>query len=242
MVKQTLMWRLLMKPKILLFFFLSFVIFWAQAALCQDAPRTLNANKALPTLSLDEVIDRVESRYAATGFEARFFQVSTITAMDITDTASGRIFVKRPGMMRWEYQKPEPQTIITDGSTLWIYRPEDQQVIIAKAPDFFRNGKGAGFLSDIRLLRNKFYITLANELQNDSYLLKLFPIEQTFDTSVIHLLISTKTFDIVRIVTYNAYDDKTRFELSNIQFHQNLDDALFTFKIPEGTEILYLDE
>jgi outer membrane lipoprotein carrier protein len=145
-------------------------------------------------------------------------------------------------MMRWEYQKPEPQTIVTDGSTLWIYRPEDQQVMIGKAPDFFRNGKGAGFLSDIRLLRNKFYITLSNELQNDSYLLKLLPIEQTFDLSLIHLLISTTTFEIVRIVTYNSYDDRTRIDLNNIQFHQNLDDALFTFKIPDNTEILHLDE
>ncbi|MEE8430326.1 MAG: outer membrane lipoprotein chaperone LolA [Candidatus Desulfatibia sp.] len=231
-----------MKPKRILFLLFSLVFFGAQAALCQDAPQTLDANKASPKLSLDEVIDRVERRYAATGFEARFFQVSTITAMDITDTASGRIFVKRPGMMRWEYQKPEPQTIITDGNTLWIYRPEDQQVLIGKAPDFFRNGKGAGFLADIRLLRNKFYITLSNELQNDSYLLKLLPIEQTLDISLIHLLISTKTFDIVRIVTYNAYDDKTSIELNNIQFHQNLDDALFTFKIPEGAEVLHLDE
>ena len=231
-----------MKPKRILFLSFSLVFFWAQTALCQDAPQTLDANKASPKLSLDEVIDRVERRYAATGFEARFFQVSTIAAMDITDTASGRIFVKRPGMMRWEYQKPEPQTIITDGNTLWIYRPEDQQVMIGKAPDFFRNGKGAGFLSDIRLLRNKFYITLSNELQNDSYLLKLFPIEKTFDVSLIHLLISTKTFDIVRIVTYNSYDDKTRIDLNNIQFHQNLDDALFTFKIPAGADILHLNE
>jgi len=202
----------------------------------------MDATKAPPKLSLNALLDRVEARYEAPGFEALFFQVSTITAMDITDTATGRIFVKRPGMMRWEYQKPEPQTIVTDGSTLWIYRPEDQQVMIGKAPDFFRNGKGAGFLSDIRLLRNKFYITLSNDLQNDSYLLKLLPIEQTFDLSLIHLLISTKTFDIVRIVTYNSYDDKTRIDLNNIQFHQNLDDTLFTFKIPDNTEILHLDE
>jgi len=231
-----------MKSKRILCLLFSLVFFWAQTAFCQDAPRAMDATKAPPKLSLNALLDRVEARYEAPGFEALFFQVSTITAMDITDTATGRIFVKRPGMMRWEYQKPEPQTIVTDGSTLWIYRPEDQQVMIGKAPDFFRNGKGAGFLSDIRLLRNKFYITLSNELQNDSYLLKLLPIEQTFDLSLIHLLISTKTFDIVRIVTYNSYDDKTRIDLNNIQFHQNLDDALFTFKIPDNTEILHLDE
>ena len=154
-----------MKSKRILFLLFSLVFFWAPSAFCQDAPRAMDATKVLPKLSLNALLDRVEARYEAPGFEALFFQVSTITAMDITDTATGRIFVKRPGMMRWEYQKPEPQTIVTNGSTLWIYRPEDQQVMIGKAPEFFRNGKGAGFLSDIRLLRNKFYITLSNELQ-----------------------------------------------------------------------------
>jgi outer membrane lipoprotein carrier protein len=76
-------------------------------------------------LALDEILNRVENRYAVAGFSARFEQVSTIPAMDITETASGRIFVKRPGMMRWEYEKPDLQTVITDGKTLWIYRPED---------------------------------------------------------------------------------------------------------------------
>jgi len=26
-------------------------------------------------------------------------------------------------MMRWEYEKPERQVIITDGKKLWIFRP-----------------------------------------------------------------------------------------------------------------------
>ena len=32
--------------------------------------------------------------------------------MDITDTASGKAFFKRPGMMRWEYEEPDRQVIV----------------------------------------------------------------------------------------------------------------------------------
>jgi len=228
------------KGRLLLLFSLTF--FFVQAGLCQDSSQAPSSTNVPAKLSLEEIIDRVESRYAVSGFSARFVQFTTINAMNITDTASGQIFVKRPGMMRWEYQKPDLQTIITNGSTLWIYRPEDDQVMIGKAPAFFKDGKGAGFLSDIKQLRRKFYTTLGNEIRNNSYTLTLYPLEKTFDVSVIYLSISIKTFDVVRIVTHNSYGDKTRFELSNIQFNQNLDNALFTFKIPEGVDVLNLDE
>ena len=77
--------------------------------------------------------------------------------------ASGKVYIKYPGMMRWEYEKPDRQIIITDADKLWIYRPEDNQVMTGKAPTFFRDGKGASFLSDIRLIRQKFDISLEQD-------------------------------------------------------------------------------
>jgi len=47
-------------------------------------------------------------------FAADFLQESTIKSMEITDFASGRLYVRYPGMMRWEYEKPDRQVIITD--------------------------------------------------------------------------------------------------------------------------------
>jgi outer membrane lipoprotein carrier protein len=231
-----------MKFKEIFLLWFSLTFFFVQAGLSQEAKQTPDPTRAPAKLSLADIIDRVESRYAVSGFSARFNQFTTITAMDITDTASGQIFVKRPGMMRWEYKKPDVQTIITNGIKLWIYRPEDNQVMIGKAPAFFKDGKGAGFLSDLKQLRRQFHITLGNEIVKDSYILTLYPLEKTFDVSVIYLSISLKTFDVVRIVTFNSYGDKTRFELSDIQFNQSLDDALFTFEIPEGIEVLKLDQ
>ena len=191
---------------------------------------------------LDEILARVEERYSVSGFSARFFQMSVLKAMDIKDTARGKIYIKRPGKMRWEYEEPERQIIISDGYQLWIFRPEDNQVMIGKAPDFFGDGKGASFLSDVRKMRENFKITLENRPDTDNHILKLLPRRKGMDISHVILSVSWTTFDIEEIVTYNAYGDETRITLSDMSFHKQLDDDLFSFIIPEGVEVLRMEQ
>jgi outer membrane lipoprotein carrier protein len=193
-------------------------------------------------LSIDDILKRLESRYAAPGFTARFFQTSTLKALDITETASGSMTVKRPGMMRWVYEKPDKQVIVTDGKQLWIYRPADNQVTVGSAPTFFGDGKGASFLSNIQSVRKSFHVTLEKMNASQEYVLKMVPVDKTYDLSSVLLVVSSDMFDIVEVVTYNSYDDETRIELSNIQMEQNLDDAQFKFTIPQGVEVVKMDK
>lgn len=231
-----------MKNRVLYF---TSTIIWLFVTYLVQAPFSISlADTAAsgPELTLNQIIDRVENQYDVPGFTAGFFQLSTIKAMDISDEATGKIFVKRPGKMRWEYEKPERQMIITNGQRLWVYRPEDNQVMLGKSPAFFSDGKGAGFLADIKVLRRKFNITQAISDDNLLYALKLQPIESSADLSEIYLYISKKTFEVKTVVTYNVYGDETRIDLINSLFDRIPDDALFTFTIPEGTDVLTLDE
>jgi outer membrane lipoprotein carrier protein len=163
--------------------------------------------------------------------------------MDITDTATGTLKIKRPGMMRWEYQSPDPQVIITDGDKLWIYRPEDKQVMVGEAPSFFKDGKGAGFLSDMKLLRDKFSVfLLTSEMSsNDDYHLKLYPEDPSLDVGVIFLDVDPTTYIIKNIVTYNTYEDETRIRMTDYNFDVEFPDQIFDFSIPEGTDILEME-
>lgn len=213
---------------------LAFILFNPQAAECNDASHPLN-------LSLDEIMGRIENRYAAKGFSANFSQESTIKAMDITDTASGNLFVMAPGMMRWEYEKPDQQLVITDGKRLWVYRQNDNQVMVGTSPYFFGNGKGGGFLSDMKIIREKFNIALDDKTSGKYYVLRLIPKRKVFDIALIYLSISINTFDIVQITTYNSYNDKTKIYLKNIEFKKHIEDSMFYFEIPEGADILQLD-
>ena len=192
---------------------------------------------ALPSMSVDEILERVEKIYTASRFSASFIQASTIKAMEITDSASGKLYVQYPGKMRWEYLEPESQIVVTNGLQFWRYLPEDNQVQLGQAYTLF-----AGFLSDIRLLRKDFDIILEDIRFGDYYNLKLVPLEKNWDIAYVHLLVSRTTFHIAQVFTYNAYDDVTRIEIVDPQFNESFDDAFFTFEIPKGVDIVRLDD
>jgi outer membrane lipoprotein carrier protein len=202
----------------------------------------LAAAAAEPDLKLAQILDRMEAQYTDKSFIAEFAQESTLKAMDIADFAAGKMYVRYPGMMRWEYEKPEKQVIITDAKKLWIYRPADNQVMTGSAPAFFSDGKGASFLSDIKLVRQKFNISLEPPGDKFFYELKLQPLEKTLDVTDIRLSVTKNTFTVVRIITYNSYGDENRIELINHRFNVKLDDQLFSFDIPPGTDVLQIDD
>ncbi len=192
--------------------------------------------------AIDTIIAGVEARYNVPGFTAEFDQESILKAMAVTDTASGTLMVRQPGKMRWEYLVPDPQTIITDGNDLWVYRPEENQVMVGKAPVFFGKGKGAGFLSNIGIVREGFQITQAPETDPERYRLKLVPNKSSVDLMEMELEISKKRFDLVRIITVNVYGDETRIVLKNFNFDQPPSADLFRFKIPEGADVVQMNK
>jgi len=217
-------------------------IIWSAMPLLMSSELRLTALAAESGLTLEQILDRLEKHYTGNNFKAEFIQESTVKAMQITDFASGKIFVRYPGKMRWEYEKPEKQVIITDGLKLWIYRPADNQVMTGSAPAFFSDGKGASFLSDITLVRKKFNIALVESQDDFFYELKLKPLEKTLDVTDIRLSVTKNTFTVIRVVTYNSYGDENRIELLNHEFNADLKDSLFSFEAPQGADVLELDE
>ncbi len=223
-----------------IFYILLIITVLPAAGFAQDA--TQRDQSPAAGLSTPEIIARLENRYTGKDFSADFSQESTLQAMDITDTATGKAWFKHPGMMRWEYETPEKHAIITDGKTLWIYRPVDNQVVVGDASAYFGNGKGASFLSNMSLLKEMFTVTREPPAGDGVYTLKLVPREQQLDLSAIIVNIDRQTFDILQVITKNAYGDETKLRFSNLKFSDNLAQSLFEFQIPPGSDVVELDK
>ena len=63
----------------------------------------------------------------------------------------GRLLVKKPGKMRWEYTSPEEKLFVSDGVKMYSYIPQDKQVLVQSIPQndqvsmptMFLSGKGS---------------------------------------------------------------------------------------------------
>ena len=188
---------------------------------------------------IEDILTALEQKYSGKSFQTDFKQVSTLAALDITENASGKAFFSHPGKMKWQYLKPQHHEIITNGISLWIYRPAENQVMEGDASQFFKSGTGGAFLSDISLIRKNFIINL-KEVATDYVEIDLTAKKQTKEISSIVIRISQKSSEIIRVVTYNAYEDSTLFELSNIQF-KKIEPEIFNFKIPDNVDIIQMN-
>ena len=188
---------------------------------------------------IEDILTNLEQKYSGKSFQTDFTQISKLAALDITETASGKAFFSHPGKMKWQYLKPQHHEIITNGLSLWIFRPEENQVMEGDASQFFKSGAGGAFLSDISLIRKNFTINL-KEVTADYVEIDLTAKKQTKEISSIVIRISQKSSEIIRVVTYNAYKDSTLFELSNIQF-KKIEPEIFNFKIPDNVDIIQMN-
>jgi outer membrane lipoprotein carrier protein len=76
---------------------------------------------------------RVQAFYAHTkDFSAHFAQHYTYVSIGKVEDSTGTVEVKKPGLVRWDYEKPEPRTIYVEGKTLWIWKPQDQEAQVKR--------------------------------------------------------------------------------------------------------------
>src|SRR3954469_13955020 len=64
--------------------------------------------------------------------KGRFSQTVLDRSQKTIQQSSGTMEFSRPGRFRWEYNKPYEQTIVGDGSRLWIYDKDLNQVTVRK--------------------------------------------------------------------------------------------------------------
>ena len=65
-------------------------------------------------------------------FEAKFQQTLRTHKGEILQQTEGMFYLSRPGKFRWNYKTPYEQVIVSDGSKIWVYDVELEQVTVQK--------------------------------------------------------------------------------------------------------------
>ena len=61
---------------------------------------------------------------------AEFRQTLFTETGEASQSSSGRFYVKRPGRFRWDYAAPAEQLVVSDGTSLWMYDVDLEQVTV----------------------------------------------------------------------------------------------------------------
>ena len=192
-------------------------------------------------LTADEVADRVQATYQGfSDLEGVFLQRATNKLSGMTQEASGRLFLKWPGRMRWEYEKPESRLFLIDGKTLWSYSPSERQVIAQDVSGALTTTP-IGILFGMSSLRRNFQVrpvVHAGTRNSPEFLLELIPKGKDLAFKRVILGVDRESFLIRRLTVFDLYGNTTTVELSKQKVNNDLKDELFRFSPPPGTEIV----
>jgi outer membrane lipoprotein carrier protein len=193
-------------------------------------------------LTLDEAVSALEqAQRRVTDLKAPFRQAAHNKVMNQTVDARGTLYLKKPGRLRWEYQTPTPQEIVSDGTRLWIYTPELKQVNVSAAPAALA-GPAGSFLQGLGQVREHFDVRFLNPAQPTDaeglVVLDLAPKRpQPLMTRLI-VAVDPKTWLVRQAVVYDELGNTVTVRFGDTVVNSGLADALFVFVPPPGVAVV----
>ena len=172
---------------------------------------------------------RVQAFYDRTrDLTARFKQTYTYQGFGRKQVSSGKLLVKKPGMMRWDYEKPEPKTVAVKGSRLVQLEPEANQAYVDEKFDSTALSAAVTFLIGKGDLVKEFAPSL-----DDLGALVLRPRTEDPRVASIALVVAADgQVNATRVVDGSGNVNEIRFE--EVKRNTGLSDAAFEVKLPSG--------
>jgi outer membrane lipoprotein carrier protein len=172
---------------------------------------------------------RVQARYQATrDLEADFVQTYSYAAFGRKQVSRGKLRVKKPGRLRWDYREPAPKTVALVGSRLVQWEPEANQAFVDERFDAGALSAGVAFLLGTGDLARDFELSVDAEGW-----LSLRPRKPDPRVESVALEVGPQG-EVTATRVKDAQGNVNEIRLSGIRRNAGIPDSAFEVPIPEG--------
>jgi outer membrane lipoprotein carrier protein len=207
----------------------------------QKAPTspTAGAIRVAPTTSPEaaKVVQGVQTFYRSTQrLTAKFRQNVVNKTFGLPSMNDGKVYLKKPGKMRWDYFSKRDKTQVTrsqmsDGKTIWAvdkngkwyYRQNLTQSALPVAVTFLTGTGDLGKEFDARLLTGSKYGTASDKV------LELTPKKPSAQFKTLVLVVDPSNFRVKKSVVTSATGDTNEFSFFEPDTTKEVADTWFVF-------------
>lgn len=193
-----------------------------------------------------EAVKQLQARYEKTkDMEADFSQKTKIEGFERPVTSAGKVYIKKPGRLRWDYLDPATEQIYVNQDDVKVYVPEHKQVLVGKLTQMAASKAPLELLQGAAKLDESFEIepTTGNTRGVGGMpLITLIPKakehESTQSLQKIVLEMFPKTYYIRTVSLHETSGNVAIFEFSNLKPNLGLGNEVFDFKTPSDVEVV----
>ena len=166
--------------------------------------------------------------------KAGFTQVVLDANLKQMKQSTGTLLIKRPDRFRWDYAKPNAETVVADGKRLWLYDVPLQQVTVKPLGETLA-ASPAVLLAGSNDVDKSFTVTDEGEKDGLAWV-SLIPKVKDSDFQSVRL--GFKGEDIAEMDLKDNLGNTTRIELDHIQRNPQVSDDSFKFVPPSGADVI----
>ncbi len=193
-----------------------------------------------------EVVKQLQARYEKTkDLQADFSQKTKIEGFERPVTSSGKVYIKKPGRLRWDYLDPATEQIYVNQEDVKVYVPEHKQVLVGKLTQMAASKAPLELLQGAAKLDESFEIEPTRGRDRGvggMPLITLIPKakeqESTQNLQKIVVEVFPKTYFIRTVSLHEVSGNVAVFEFSNLKPNLGLGNEVFDFKTPADVEVV----
>lgn len=171
--------------------------------------------------------------------DMRFRQSLVSGALGTTATESGRLYLERPGKLRWDYLDPEKKIALLLGDRTALYLEEDRQLIRGRLSGehglFPRLLAGRDRIDDLFLA---ILVATPSTGGRGAYRLRLIPKGAHGAMAEATLTLRPPEFSLDGAELLDETGNRTTYAFSDMRRNRGLPEGLFAFEPPPGTEVV----
>lgn len=187
-----------------------------------------------PAPPQDEIVRAIEDHYRGLAdLTAQVAQKNDLRSLGKTQTFTGTLFIKKPGRLRLEYTNG--QTIVLDGRIVWFHSTKGRQAIKRTFADIEQANIPVAFLLGAAEIRSDFDVVQAGS--GGQRVVELLPKKPEAAMNKL-LLRSDESGRITAMTVFDGSGNSTEIAFTDVKENEGVDDKLFRFKAPKGTEII----
>lgn len=193
-----------------------------------------------------DVVKQLQARYEKTkDLQADFSQKTKIEGFERPVTSTGKVYIKKPGRLRWDYIDPATEQIYVNQDDVKVYVPEHKQVLVGKLTQMAASKAPLELLQGAAKLDESFEIEPTAGKDRGvagTPLVTLIPKakehESTQNLQKIVLEVFPKTYFIRTVSLHEISGNVAVFEFSNLKPNLGLGNEMFDFKPPADAEVV----
>ena len=195
--------------------------------------------------NVDDVVRRVDDAYAKIqDLQGEFTQETIIEGFETGFQSTGRFYLKKPGLLRWDYLQPSEEHIYVDGDVVMMYVPEHQQVVQGTLTQIAASKGPLALLLGVGKLAEQFTVLEAmddsgEQAELPTVILVPKPDGETVPTIkkiVLQLFSDSYLIQTMTLFDVNGNISFVRFD--HIQVNQGLDANLLKFTLPPDVVVV----